>query len=153
MILSNARERTRFLRFALVGFIGAIIDFGLFNVLIWLTGMRAIWAGAISFIAAVVSNFLWNRYWTYPESRSKPLPQQLFQFIIVSLAGLGIRTLLFALLELRLIQVFHSIVPEFPLSSTFLGHNTTLAIAILIVMLWNFYINRYWTYNDISIGE
>ncbi len=151
MILVNARERSRFFRFALVGLIGAAIDFGLFNLLIWLTGMPAITAGAISFIAAVVSNFVWNRYWTYPESRSKPISRQLLQFILVSLAGLGIRTLLFALLENRLIQLF-SRAPSLPLSATFFGHNATLAIAILIVMLWNFYINRYWTYNDISIG-
>jgi putative flippase GtrA len=28
--------------------------------------------------------------------------------------------------------------------------NVTLAIAVGIVMLWNFFINRYWTYNDVS---
>jgi putative flippase GtrA len=31
-----------------------------------------------------------------------------------------------------------------------LGKNLTLAIAVSVVMLWNFFINRYWTYNDVN---
>ncbi|HNR46975.1 MAG TPA: GtrA family protein, partial [Anaerolineaceae bacterium] len=108
MILTNERERTRFLRFAVVGTIGAVIDFGIFNLLIWL-GMRAIVASAISFIAAVISNFLWNRYWTYPDSRSKPLARQMVQFLLVSLVGLGIRAGLFAILEIPLISLFEKL--------------------------------------------
>jgi putative flippase GtrA len=26
----------------------------------------------------------------------------------------------------------------------------TLAVAVVIVMLWNFFVNRYWTYNDVQ---
>jgi putative flippase GtrA len=36
------------------------------------------------------------------------------------------------------------------LSAEFLAKNFTLALAVGIVMLWNFFINRYWTYNDID---
>ena len=32
-ILTNPRERTRFVRFAIVGVIGAIVDFGVMNLL------------------------------------------------------------------------------------------------------------------------
>jgi len=149
MILKNSKERSRFLRFAVVGAIGAVIDFGLFNLLIELTGMKAIIASAISFIAAVISNFLWNRYWTYPDSRSKHLVKQVVQFIIVSVAGLGIRALMFAGLEKGLIRLFEKINLGL-FTPTFLGHNTTLALAILVVMMWNFFANRFWTYNDVS---
>jgi len=48
-------------------------------------------AGTISFIAAITSNFIWNRYWTYPDSRSKPVPHQLAQFVVINVMGLGIR--------------------------------------------------------------
>ena len=34
MILANPKERTRFVRFAIVGVIGAIVDFGIFNLLL-----------------------------------------------------------------------------------------------------------------------
>jgi len=149
MILNNSKERGRFLRFAVVGAIGAVIDFGIFNLLISLTGMAAILASAISFIAAVISNFLWNRYWTYPDSRSKPLLRQVVQFVLVSVAGLGIRALMFVGLEKWLIRFFENLNLGI-FTPTFLGHNATLALAILVVMLWNFFANRFWTYNDVS---
>lgn len=150
MILSNPQERSRFLRFAMVGIIGAVVDFGIFNLLTQLTNLPAVWASVISFSAAVVSNFLWNRFWTYPDSRTKKIGRQVSQFILVSLIGLGIRTPLFAFLEKILIRFFTGLIPRnFFLSNTFMGHNLALAIAVFVVMMWNFFANRFWTYNDI----
>lgn len=149
MILTNRHERERFLRFALVGIIGAVVDFGTFNLLTSFTAVPPVWASVISFAAAVVSNFLWNRFWTYPDSRSKPVTQQVTQFGLVSVIGLGIRTPLFAWLERVLIRGLGGMLPKnFIFSSTFLGHNLALASAVLVVMMWNFFANRFWTYND-----
>lgn len=151
MILSNQKERTRFIKFAVVGAVGAVVDFGIFNLLAGLLRISAIWSGVISFIAAVFSNFLWNRYWTYPDSRSKPISHQLTQFVLVSLIGLAIRTILFSLFETSFIQTAEKILPAtFPLTAVTVGHNVMLAFAILIVMLWNFIANRYWTYSDVE---
>ena len=80
-ILNNPRERTRFFRFLVVGLFGAIVDFGIENLLHRFFGVPYVWAGTISFICAVFSNFFWNRYWTYPDSRSKPLAHQASQFL------------------------------------------------------------------------
>jgi len=151
VIVKNPKERSRFIRFAIVGAIGAVVDFGFFNLLVGFTPIAAIWASAASFTAAVVSNFVWNRYWTYPDSRSKPIAKQLTQFVIVSIFGLGIRVIMFALLEIPLIQLSAQFFPpDFFLSATTIGHNVTLALAILVVMFWNFLANRYWTYSDIA---
>lgn len=151
MIITNSQERTRFLRFAVVGTMGAVVDFATFNLLTQLTTMPAVWASMISFAAAVISNFLWNRFWTYPDSRSKKVGRQMAQFGLVSVVGLGIRTPLFAWLEKVLIRSIGSMIPKnFIFSSTFLGHNIALAIAILVVMMWNFFANRMWTYNDVQ---
>jgi putative flippase GtrA len=151
MIVANKQERDRFLRFAFVGVVGAVVDFGTFNLLVRFTRIASVWASVISFTAAVISNFLWNRFWTYPDSRSKKVSNQVFQFIIVSLIGLGIRTPLFAWLEKILVDNFNTMLPKgFFLTGTFVGHNTALAIAVLVVMMWNFFANRYWTYNDVQ---
>lgn len=150
MILSNQKERTRFIRFAIVGVIGAIADFGIFNLLLALTSIQAVWASAISFVVAVLSNFFWNRHWTYPDAREKTFARQLFQFAIVSLLGLGIRIGMFAVLENFLIAVSAHLFPSDFLSPQFIGHNATLAFAILVVMLWNFFANRFWTYNEVQ---
>jgi len=149
MIITNTQERTRFLRFALVGAVGAVVDFGFFNLFSGVLGISAVLASVFSFIAAVVSNFIWNRFWTYPDSRSKPLGAQVVQFIIVSLMGLAIRTPLFAFLENVLVKLAGNLLPPSKLSPVFVGHNLSLAVAILVVMMWNFFANRFWTYNDV----
>ena len=149
-IVTNAKERVRFFRFAVVGAIGAVVDFGTFNLLTYATPILPMWASVISFIAAVLSNFTWNRRWTYPDSHSKQISKQLSQFSIINIIGLAIRTLLFALIEKPLVGRFEAFsLPGF-LTPDFLGHNFALATVILIVMLWNFFANRYWTYNDVS---
>ncbi|MDT8897232.1 GtrA family protein [Thermanaerothrix sp. 4228-RoL] len=135
-----------------MGTIGAVIDFGLFNALTQASAFfhqNAVWASVISFIAAVTSNFVWNRYWTYPDSRSKPLAQQGAQFLMVSIIGLLIRTPLFAFLEPILIRFFQAWWKWAILSPIIVAHNVALAIVIGVVMLWNFFANRYWTYNDV----
>ena len=87
----NRKEFGRFFKFMVVGTIGAVVDFGILNVLMLTFRAQHVDLGAwhlfgtltlngnltlsntISFTTAVLSNFIWNRFWTYPESRSKPL--------------------------------------------------------------------------------
>ena len=134
-----------------VGVIGAVVDFGTFNLLTSGFHMNPVIAQVISFTAAVTSNFLWNRFWTYPDSRAKRIRFQVIQFGVVSVIGLVIRTPLFAGLEKPLIRLFDQYIPSPPLvTTTFLGHNLALAIAVVGVMMWNFFVNRYWTYNDVD---
>ena len=150
-LLKDPRERKRFLKFAMVGAIGFVIDFGLFNLLSTLLSVDPVVAQGVSFCMAVTSNFLWNRYWTYPDSRAKALTFQIGQFALVSFAGLLIRTPIFALLEPALITGATNLqVAKYGVSPVFLGHNAALAIVVGIVMMWNFFVNRYWTYNDID---
>jgi putative flippase GtrA len=151
ILITNARERTRFLRFAVVGTIGAVIDFGIANLLIKFAHAPLVVAGTISFIAAILSNFTWNRYWTYPDSRSKPLGRQLIQFAIVNVIGLGIRIPTLKFGEPLLYKLFTHLPFQIPFfAPDFLAKNITLAIAVVLVMFWNFFVNRYWTYNDVK---
>ena len=154
MIITSAKERERFFKFAFVGVIGFIVDFGTFNLMSHVLGVNPVVATMISFTLALISNFLWNRYWTYPDSRSKKVANQVIQFGFINLIGLGIRTPLFAWLSPKVVQMFGRVslpssLPSF-INSTFLGNNFSLAIVVVIVMLWNFFANRLWTYSDVS---
>lgn len=152
-MISNSKERSRFMRFAVVGVIGFLVDFGTFNLLTGLFAVAAVIAQVISFIAAVASNFTWNRLWTYPDSRSKKIPRQLVQFLMVSAIGLAIRTPIFVLVERPMANLARSLVANFRLpesTAQFLAYNAALAVAVLVVMMWNFFVNRYWTYNDVT---
>lgn len=146
----NNKERNRFIKFALVGTLGAVIDFGVMNLLSHFTNMSLVVAGTISFIFAVISNFFWNRVWTYPESRSRPLIHQMSMFFLVNLAGVAIRIPTLHYLEPPVLHFFEGIFQTSIKTAEFYANNLTLASAVGVVMIWNFFINRYWTYNDID---
>ncbi|MFN2196579.1 MAG: GtrA family protein [Anaerolineales bacterium] len=153
ILIREPRERSRFIRFAFVGVIGAIVDFGVMNLLVNVFNVPFLIAGTTSFVCAIISNFTWNRFWTYPDSRSKRIHNQMLQFAIISVVGLAIRTPLLALLEppmIRLVEATMSNLGAFSINPEFVAHNITLAIAVLIVMFWNFFANRYWTYSDVD---
>jgi len=144
-LIHDPQERVKFLRFAIVGTLGSVVDFGVFNLLVTAFKLPAIPSSVVSFTLAVINNFLWNRNWTYPETRQTPITKQLTQFAIVSIAGLGIRTPLFAVIEKPLINQAEKLIPNV-LTPTIIGHNVALAIVILVVLLWNYFINRKWTF-------
>jgi putative flippase GtrA len=150
-IIINPRERTRFLRFLAVGLIGAGVDFGIENLLHRLLGLPYVWSGAISFICAILSNFYWNRIWTYPDSRSKSIISQLLQFAFVSIIGLAIRIPILHFVEPHMTNLFYMLPDQYLfLPPDIVGENVTLAIAVGIVLFWNFFVNRYWTYSDVK---
>ncbi|MEM9776292.1 MAG: GtrA family protein [Chloroflexota bacterium] len=171
----NPKEVERFLKFAVVGVIGAVIDFGSFNILRLpfrsfaeagmfdglerLVGVESasIAVGivtGISFVLAVISNFIWNRYWTYPESRSKSKRLQMTQFAAVNAAGFFIRPPVFAYTHLWFGAVILNIIPSIGDETAYwLGDNICLMMIVGVVMLWNFFVNRYWTYSDVDVND
>ena len=151
----NHKELERFLKFMAVGVTGAIVDFGTLYVMHILVGLPIVAANTISFTAAVFNNFVWNRYWTYPDSRSKPIRTQLVQFFAVNTAGWAINTGVLLLLRNPLTNLAGGLAPTIPVladaeTAYKAGYNAAKAIATVIVMFWNFFVNRFWTYNDIK---
>jgi putative flippase GtrA len=149
-IITNPRERIRFIRFAIVGTIGAIVDFTTFNILRSGLNVNLQLSGAIAFTTAVISNFLWNRFWTYPDSRSKSVTRQLIEFFLINLMGLGIRMIILSTFAPFLENLLSLSNVSLPLTPTVIGDNIALATALGIVMFWNFFANRYWTYSDVE---
>lgn len=147
----NRVELTRFFKFMIVGVIGAVVDFGTLYVLHTLVGLPIVLANTCSFTAAVLSNFLWNRYWTYPDSRSKPIRTQLVQFFAVNVVGWLINTSILVLLRYPCASLISrlALVGDSDTAYKF-GYNLAKAIATVIVMFWNFFINRFWTYSDVG---
>ena len=150
MILAANKERNRFLKFATVGTIGSVLDILIMNLLTHLLNMRLVYAGTISLICAIVSNFMLNRYWTYPDSRSRHFLHQLGMFFLVNLVGIVFRIPILHFMEPVMERAFENMAHLSYASAEVLAKNATLAFAIGVVMIWNFFINRYWTYNDIE---
>jgi putative flippase GtrA len=149
-ILNSRREQKRFVKFAIVGTIGMVVDFIVFNLFFVAFGLEPVAASVVSFLAAVTSNFILNRSWTFHDSRSKSLRRQLAQYLLVNVVGLIIRTPIFAALG----AVFHGFLDarQLPLGidAVWLAHNLALAAAIGVILLWNYFVNRRWTFGDVE---
>lgn len=148
----NRKEAKRFLKFMFVGAMGAIVDFGTLNLLAHVFDVPLTIAGIISFSLAVTQNFLWNRYWTYPESRAFPLAPQYLQFFIINATALLIRVPILAFVPSPIIGLFESLGVA-PNMAEVLGNNVALALAVGIAMFWNFFVNRFVTYRHIKVGQ
>ena len=135
----HSKEVERFVKFAAVGALGAVVDFSVLNLLILVAGVPKVWANTCSFTVAALSNFIWNRLWSFPESRARPIRTQLPQFALVSVIGLGINQAVFLSLDH---YIFSPLIGE-------LGYNLAKAVAIVIVLFWNYGINRIWTYKGL----
>jgi len=149
-IINDRNERTRFLKFSVVGLIGFFVDAGIFNFCRSVFDIKPEIASAISFTVAVISNFLFNRFWTYPDSRTKPIGTQLGQFFIVNAIGLAIRTGVLLIIIDPLYKFFGNLTDKYQIDPIVFGDNSALIIVVGIVLFWNFFINRYWTYNDVQ---
>jgi putative flippase GtrA len=119
----------KFIKFGVVGFSGLFVDFGL----TWLSKeklkIQKYVANAIGFSFAATSNYYLNRVWTF-RSENPEIAIEFSHFIVVSLIGLAINTLILWLIVTKLKFNFY-------LSKVF---------AIIVVMLWNFFANLLFTF-------
>ncbi len=90
----------QFTKFLLVGGLNFLIDLGVLNALILLTGVSqgalAVGFKAAGFTAAVISSFLWNKFWTFRAVSLEHAGLQFVEFVSVALIGLGLNTGIFA---------------------------------------------------------
>lgn len=149
-IFNSRKEQKRFAKFAIVGAIGTVVDYSVFNLVAYLFGLEEVVAQAISFLAAVTSNFVLNRSWTFSDSRSKRLRVQLAQYVLVNVVGLIIRTPIFVAFSAVFDAFLAGRLLPLGIDTAWLAHNLALAGAIGVVLLWNYFVNRRWTFGDVT---
>lgn len=90
-------------KFSLVGGLNFLIDLGVLNLLIALTGIThgffASTFKAAAFLVAVTSSFLWNKFWTFGATSVENAGRQFLQFFLVTLIGFLINVGAFLLLN------------------------------------------------------
>lgn len=148
MAHKNHKEIKRFAKFATVGALGSITDFGVLNILIQVFGAPLAIANLFSFTAAVIQNFFLNRRWTFPESRERKAGGQLLQFTTVSLIGLLINQFVFLSVHNLLEPFWLEWIGNAGLAFT-VSYNFAKLFAIGVVLFWNFFANRLWTYRGL----
>jgi putative flippase GtrA len=133
---SSFKELKRLSRFLVVGGVGTLLDFSILTIL-KIFGLPTLLANSVSFTIGVVNNYTWNRLWTFADVKRVDWHRQFAQFALVSSIGLVINNLLLLSLERMLGALLGQ--PE-------LGYLPAKAIATGVVVFWNYFANRYWTF-------
>jgi dolichol-phosphate mannosyltransferase len=76
------------IRFGAVGASGYVVNLAVFATCVHLLAIDYKLAAVIAFVVSVISNFVWNRRFTFPASDVHPVHQGL-KFLIVSLVTFG----------------------------------------------------------------
>jgi len=123
----------QFIKYCIVGLTGAFVDIGSLYVFVDKIKIPLLVATTMSFILAVINNFFLNKFWTFNE-KSKKYGNQMLKFFIVSCVGLLITNLLM-FLQVELLDLWYIFAK---------------IITVLIVLVWNFLGNKYWTFGKIK---
>lgn len=150
----------QFMKFATVGVMNTAIDWGLALLLTYYTPLPrlmgtafvnltgapfrpeavAVWlTKIISSGTATINSFIWNRRWTFRIRNPHARTRQFAKFVTVNIIGM----LLNSTITTLLVRPF---LPE-PPRLVFMACQAT---ATALVMFWNFFANKYWTFRGAS---
>ncbi len=142
----KSRSLLQFLKFAAVGVLNTLMDWAVFYLLIFfLIPNSPLSAKAISFTVAVINSFVLNSIWTFRDEfysgikdknlKFYRLSNYFIRFILVSLVGFAVNFLTF--------RYIISNVPD-----AFANHSNIFGLiaASGAALVWNFIINKFWTY-------
>ena len=147
---TNRREAKRFVKFAMVGVAGMITHLTIANILNFGFHFPDGVANAIGFTTAVFQNYALNYRWTFRDKRyttSKTRWVQAGQFAIVSFIGLGINAVVREIVSLVMHPIWQQIFNN-PVVADVVNYNFSIAAAIGVVLFWNFFVNRLWTFRS-----
>ncbi len=120
----------KFIKFGIVGFSGLFVDFGFTYICKEILKIQKYVSNAIGFTLAASSNYYLNRVWTF-KSTDPEIFVEYSEFIIISMIGLGINTLILWIIVTKFKLNFY-------LSKVF---------AIAVVTVWNFLANAFITFS------
>ncbi len=126
----------QFIKFSIVGASNTLIDFGVYLLGTRVAGVHYLLANVVSFTTAASWSYMMNRKWTFRDTNSR-VHTQYIKFLLVSVVGLGLTSLLLFLFvhHLRI----HDVIGK--------------ALAVALVLIWNFSINRFWTFRKPALAN
>jgi dolichyl-phosphate beta-glucosyltransferase len=131
MAKAKLKEFTVFVKYATVGVTGTALDVGSLYVFVDLLHIPVLVAAALSFILAVVNNFVLNKIWTF-RNNSRNFRKQFIKFFLVSVVGL-VLTEIFMAMFVYLLDIWYIL---------------SKLITSVIVLTWNFLANKNWTFTE-----
>lgn len=128
----------QFSKFVAVGLSNTAIDFGVLNLLSFITGITGGYIiGGVNipgFSVAVLNSYLWNKFWVFHADGQNGKQRAILEipkFLVISVLGLFLNSLIVVL-------VTTYIGPAFALRGVF-ALNIGKAVGSVAVLLWNFF--------------
>ncbi len=128
----------QFIKFALVGGSGTIVNVAILYSLTEFAGFFYMVSAVAAFFVAMVNNFIWNKIWTFREPLSHRAGSKFVKFFVVSITALCVN-LAFLYIFTEFFEIYYVI---------------SQVLAIGAALLVNFFGNRLWTFgNDTSLQQ
>jgi putative flippase GtrA len=124
----------QFLRFAVVGGINTGVDFAVYNLLLWATGIekgeKIIVLNVISFSVAVINSYFLNKWWAFKDQEKSEQAKKFTLFLLVSVIGAAINS--------GTVYYITTYVPVMFGLSPKLWANAAKIVATGLSLIWNF---------------
>lgn len=121
------------IKFSLVGAVNTIIDLGIFNLLMFASGISSgifySFFKAISFTVAVVNSYFMNRYWTF-DAEGMARSKEFSKFFLISAVGF--------IINVGSASLIVTFVPNFLGVAPQIWGNTGALAGTLLGLAWNF---------------
>lgn len=124
-----SKEFKPFFKYAFVGIMGTFIDLAALYLLVEYARLEVIPASIVSFLLAVINNFILNKIWTF-QNKSTNYRKLFIKFLIVSVVGL-LLTIACMYILVHVIKIWYMFAK---------------IITSIIVLTWNFLGNKFWTF-------
>lgn len=123
----------QFGKFAAVGVLNTLLDFGVLNILILITGIATGWFfslfKALSFLIAVTNSYFWNKFWTF-QSRRPTNSGEYARFVVFSLVSV--------LLNVGIASLIVNIIGAPAGFDAKIWANIGALVGTLVAFMWNF---------------
>lgn len=119
----------KFIKFSLVGFSGVFVDFGTTFICKEILKIQKYISNTIGFTLAASTNYIMNRIWTF-HSVNPNVVLEFTRFFSIAVIGLCINLLIIWTMTGKFKVNFY----------------VSKAVATILVTLWNFLINAYYTF-------
>lgn len=160
--LHENRDVRQFVKFCLVGASSTAVNFLTLNILYHVCRLDLVPSLTIAFVLSVINGFFFNRRWTFREARSVAAHEQGAKFLLVNIVGWSLNTAIVVLVIAHFksgghgfwgdSEHFKRIVKAIVLGQAKNQHfgfwlvNGAVACATAVVVFWNYFANRHWTF-------
>lgn len=128
--LDRYRSFRQFVKFCVIGMTNVCIDFLVYIILTRFFHLYFVLANLGSFAIAVSWSFYMNKNWTFKDFLGEKLREKYIKFFVTNAIGVSIQTLL--LYCFVVYMHWNDIISK--------------ALAVVIVVFWNFFVSKYWVF-------